>query len=235
MVAKKSILIISSQDKHTARLRGLLGRYHLLECDRIDEAIRLSDENLPHLILIDLNLPLRTGFLFLEDKINHPRISKIPTIAIVEQDDQFRQLRGAALGAKGYIKRPYSPIEVQGKIAGILNESGLKKYIFPQENVEDFKISLSGTIKAINETSLVLDSPVKFAPKCKVNIYGKIFQEMNIDPPLLMKTDSSPSVRKQTGIFTSKISFVGLSDKLGQKLRKALLYWRNTPWNDFRL
>lgn len=74
-----------------------------------EEALRLMEKELPHLVLLDVNLPDIDGFEILRRKGGNPQIAAIPVIVITGSvnpnlaDEAFR------LGAVDFIKKPLQP------------------------------------------------------------------------------------------------------------------------------
>jgi CheY-like chemotaxis protein len=63
---------------------------------------------LPQLILLDLNLPVRTGFEVLEWIRNNPPIREIPVVVFSSSGHNHDRKRACDLGANDYILKPSS-------------------------------------------------------------------------------------------------------------------------------
>ena len=62
---------------------------------------------LPDLILLDVTLPDADGFQILERIRGNPRIAKIPVIMMTGKSEVTDVARGLALGADGYVTKPF--------------------------------------------------------------------------------------------------------------------------------
>ena len=77
-----------------------------------DEAINLLEEidsmalPCPGLVVLDLNLPRKTGFEVLEHMRSSPRCSQIPVAILSSSDAPADQQRAQRLGASRYIQKP---------------------------------------------------------------------------------------------------------------------------------
>jgi DNA-binding response OmpR family regulator len=85
------------------------------------EALRLAEELLPHLVLLDLNLPDADGRdVFRELR----RRSDIPIIMVTARDSEADRVLGLELGADDYVVKPFSGREVASRIRAVLRRTG---------------------------------------------------------------------------------------------------------------
>jgi two-component system KDP operon response regulator KdpE len=82
----------------------------------IEGTRRIRDE-LPDLVLLDVNLPDISGFEVLEDV---RRSLGIPCIMLTVQDDEDARVRGLELGADDYIGKPFGHRELVSRIKAVL-------------------------------------------------------------------------------------------------------------------
>lgn len=66
------------------------------------------DESLvrPHLFLLDLNLPKKTGMQILERVRQSPRCGQIPVVILTSSDSQRDKSQAADVNATGYFRKP---------------------------------------------------------------------------------------------------------------------------------
>src|ERR1700677_4313667 len=60
----------------------------------------------PHLFLLDLNLPKKTGGQILERVRQSPRCGQIPVVILTSSDSQRDKAQAAKLNATGYFRKP---------------------------------------------------------------------------------------------------------------------------------
>ena len=60
----------------------------------------------PHLFLLDLNLPKKTGGQILERVRQSPRCGQIPVVILTSSDSQRDKSQAANLNATGYFRKP---------------------------------------------------------------------------------------------------------------------------------
>jgi len=125
MNPSKPTLLLVEDDSLIADLlkkKFVLEGYTLFRAGTADEAHQLLNEH--HridLILLDLLLPGRDGFSFLQEIKNDPRRSSIPVIIISNLGQEADISRGLALGAESYlIKANFTPKEVLEEVESVL-------------------------------------------------------------------------------------------------------------------
>jgi DNA-binding response OmpR family regulator len=80
--------------------------YSLEVAATIEEAERRIQEDRPHLIILDLRLPGRSGWDFLRQRHDNPRLSAIPVL-IVSSAPEDRLLEAKELGADAFLSKPF--------------------------------------------------------------------------------------------------------------------------------
>ena len=85
-------------------VRRLPGGLDLVEAENGVEALRLLTERSFDLILLDINMPVMSGFTFLEQL--QARSDVPPVIVITTEDAQEDIDRAIALGAAAYVMKP---------------------------------------------------------------------------------------------------------------------------------
>lgn len=107
----KRVLIVDDE----ASLRTLV-RVNL-EIDGIEvseavdgnEAMSMLRQAPPDLVLLDLMMPGKDGIEVLEDVAADPELRNIPVILLTAKGEQEDLERGAILGARGHITKPFDP------------------------------------------------------------------------------------------------------------------------------
>ena len=130
----KKILI--ADDKATSRelLRTVLERqgYAISEAADGEEALQKALAETPDLILLDLQMPRRTGYEVLGELRKDPRHAELPIIAITASAMQGDRERALAAGFTAYLAKPVPLIHLreevhrllQGKNSGPTGENG---------------------------------------------------------------------------------------------------------------
>lgn len=121
----KLILIIEDNEKNMKLVRDLLQYegYKTLETDRAEEGLRLAEEYLPALILMDIGLPGMNGFEALKRLRAGSATASIPVIAVTASVMTQDQQKVMDAGFDGYQKKPIEIDEFLEAVSGIIERS----------------------------------------------------------------------------------------------------------------
>jgi CheY-like chemotaxis protein len=89
--------------------------------DFIEEADRDEDAVLPHLMLLDLNLPKKSGGQVLERLRKSQRMSELPVIILTSSDSPRDKATAAQLRATDYFRKP-SNLDDFMRLGGVVRE-----------------------------------------------------------------------------------------------------------------
>ncbi|MBF0213609.1 MAG: diguanylate cyclase [Magnetococcales bacterium] len=112
------ILIIDDEAISIDVLSGLLRPdYRITSAKSGENAIlRLENQPLPDLILLDVVMPGMNGYAVCEWLKSNPRTRNIPVIFITSSISEEDETRGFSVGAVDYIGKPYRPGIVQARV-----------------------------------------------------------------------------------------------------------------------
>lgn len=119
----KKILFIEDESALQKALSEVLIEedYQTIQALDGEDGLRLAKSELPELILLDLILPKKDGFLVLEELKKDPSTQNIPVLILSNLDRAEDIERATSLGAKSYmVKTDYKLPEVIQKIKEIL-------------------------------------------------------------------------------------------------------------------
>lgn len=114
-----SIMIIEDDKKLRNLIKNHLEKYGY-EAYIVEDFSRVNEEFIesnPHLILMDINLPLYDGFYWCRDI---RRISNVPIIFISARDSDMDQVMAIENGGDDYITKPFSYDVLLAKIKGVI-------------------------------------------------------------------------------------------------------------------
>lgn len=95
--------------------------YQVLTATNGVEALETFNQTLPDLVIIDLMLPEMGGFE-LTEQIR--KKSYVPILILSAANDETSIIRGLELGADDFVKKPFSPKELEVRIKGLLKRIG---------------------------------------------------------------------------------------------------------------
>lgn len=84
------------------------------------KALELFRKEQPHLVMLDIMMPVMDGFSVLK-KIREE--SKVPAIMLTARGEDYDKILGLELGADDYITKPYNPMVVVARIKAQLRRN----------------------------------------------------------------------------------------------------------------
>ncbi len=106
----------------TLQLSGFsVGEY--LEASNGQEALDLLDGKWVDLILSDIHMPVMDGFGFIRSLREKEVFKDTPVVFVTTEASEARLKELMALGASGYIRKPFRPEEIGTMLSGIMGES----------------------------------------------------------------------------------------------------------------
>lgn len=106
------ILLVEDDQVDVMTTRRALKEIHvanpLVVCEHGEEALdylRNADE-LPCIVLLDLNMPVMNGIEFLRSVKEDVRLRRIPAVVLTTSEEKLDKERSFDLGAAGYMPKP---------------------------------------------------------------------------------------------------------------------------------
>jgi two-component system, cell cycle response regulator DivK len=121
-MAGELILIIEDNEKNRKLVRDLLQvkGYKTIESETAEEGIKLAIEQLPALILMDIQLPGMDGITALKQLKADGTTKNIPVIAVTASAMTYKRQTMLAEGFDGYQSKPISVKDFLGEIERVL-------------------------------------------------------------------------------------------------------------------
>ena len=88
-----------------------------------DEALRAVSERRPDLIVLDLNLPVLSGFDVCRILRARPATSSIPIIMLTARTAETDRVSGLELGADDFVTKPFSLRELAARVRAVLRRT----------------------------------------------------------------------------------------------------------------
>ncbi|MBD0822994.1 response regulator [Aestuariibaculum marinum] len=105
--------------------------HNIIEANNGEDALMLleQNENLPDIILLDLNMPKINGVEFLSILKNNEVLKYVPTIILTTSSNQKDLLECYKIGIAGYVLKPLKYDEYVLKIENLLNYWSMNELI----------------------------------------------------------------------------------------------------------
>jgi len=111
--------------KALGELRITMAGYQVRSVDHAKALSRyLREELRPDLMLLDVMLPDGNGFDILAQLRSRPEFATLPIVLLTAKTELSDIRNGLALGADGYITKPYSKTQLGEVIAHVLKHGG---------------------------------------------------------------------------------------------------------------
>ncbi len=109
------ILLIEDEKYHRALIKANLrdSEVTFLEAEDARKGLRLAREERPNLILMDIGMAPQNAWYALESIKKSSLTRDIPVIIVSVTDDEARM---RALGADGYVRKPFRGDELRAKV-----------------------------------------------------------------------------------------------------------------------
>ena len=124
----ETILVAEDQQHIRALIEYKLKNsgYNVVAVEDGVAALAKAREILPTLILLDVMMPLMTGFEVLSALKQDQSTKNIPILLVTAQSKEDEVLKGLELGAEDYITKPFSPNELAARVKKVLLRHGMK-------------------------------------------------------------------------------------------------------------
>ncbi len=84
------------------------------------EALAILTENTVELILCDINMPIMDGLEFLKGLPGVSNAKSVPVVMITTEGSEAHVVQAISLGARGYIRKPFTPDQVKEHVIPLL-------------------------------------------------------------------------------------------------------------------
>jgi two-component system, chemotaxis family, chemotaxis protein CheY len=91
-----------------------------LEAENGCEALDLLNQEWVDVILTDINMPVMNGEEFVQHVSQNDSLRNVPILVVSTDRTEDRVRQMMALGAKGYVKKPFQPEELREKLEQVL-------------------------------------------------------------------------------------------------------------------
>ena len=181
----------------------LKNQFQIVEAGDGQEAFEVASEQLPELILLDMNMPEKDGLQVCRELRDQTATRNIPIIILTARADEETKLAALSAGANDFLAKPFSTTELHVRIKNLL---ATQVY---QEKLSEQNKKLEQTIKQLKQTELQLVQTEKMASLGRMS--AGIIHEIN--NPLNFAT---------TGLYTLRNKGSGLGPEQAAEFAEVL-------------
>lgn len=119
---KPLVLVVEDEAALVTLLRYNLERegYRVIEAGDGEEALVLTEEETPDIVLLDWMLPLMSGIEVCRRIRRTPAGRDLPIIMLTAKGEEGDKVRGLESGADDYVTKPFSPAELIARMRAVL-------------------------------------------------------------------------------------------------------------------
>jgi len=119
----KIILLVDDEERLISVLEAYLTQagYQVETALNGEQALEISRQSQPDLIVLDLMMPVMDGYDFMR---LHRKEQETPIIVLTAKVDADDKVIGLELGADDYVTKPFRPRELLARIRSVLRRSG---------------------------------------------------------------------------------------------------------------
>lgn len=111
------VLLVDDEPANLRVMKQILQNdYHLIFAKNGGEALRLTEQKRPDLILLDIMMPDMTGIEVCKKLKENPSVASIPVIFVTALNDESDEAQGFEMGAVDYISKPVSAPIVRARV-----------------------------------------------------------------------------------------------------------------------
>lgn len=132
-----SILVVDDNKDNLDLVTDILSAagYDLITSITGIEALRTAQETHPDMILLDVNLPGRSGFDVCQQLKSQEATSHIPIIMLTAQSDVDSRVKGLRSGADDYLAKPFSPRELMARVERTLKQKSITEGLRQKQQI----------------------------------------------------------------------------------------------------
>jgi DNA-binding response OmpR family regulator len=120
--AERTILVADDEPDIRALVAYRLtrGGFRVIEAGDGEEAFRLAAGSAPDMAVLDVSMPRLNGFELTERLRRTPALQRLPVLLISARVQDADIARGVAVGADGYLTKPFNPDELLARARALL-------------------------------------------------------------------------------------------------------------------
>ncbi len=127
MTDREAPLVLVADDEEDIRslvaFRLRRAGYEVITAADGEEALLLATTRLPDLVVLDMMMPKATGLEVTRSMREHEATKVIPVILLTARAQEGDVMSGFEAGANDYVKKPFSPQDLQARVQALLERS----------------------------------------------------------------------------------------------------------------
>lgn len=127
----KKLLIVEDNDEIRSYLYSLFCKdYQVFEARDGEEGVKMATEETPNLVISDIMMPVKDGFVFVQEIRQQFQTAHIPVIMLTAKAEEEDLLKSTRLGVDDYIMKPFNPEVLKAKVENLIRMREQLKRIY---------------------------------------------------------------------------------------------------------
>lgn len=124
-MSQQKILVVDDEPYILRSLTFVLTRegYDVASATNGEEAMSIVRESKPKVMFLDVMMPKKNGYEVCEEVKGDPSLSDIHIIMLTAKGQEADREKGLVSGADEFMTKPFSPLEVVGRVKELVGES----------------------------------------------------------------------------------------------------------------
>jgi DNA-binding response OmpR family regulator len=122
--------ILIAEDEHDIRelitFTLKFAGYDVVAVPNGQEAVEAAAREIPDLILMDVRMPIMTGYEACQKIKENPEVKDIPVVFLSAKGQEAEIQTGLDVGATEYLLKPFAPNELTDRVQALLEKAGKK-------------------------------------------------------------------------------------------------------------
>lgn len=159
-----TVLVVDDEEPVRRLLRSLLERngFRVREAASVAEAEEVLPRLTPDVVILDVNMPGRSGHDLLRKLRSTPATRLLPVVMLTGAATRERRLAAYEEGVTDFISKPFSPDELLARVRSVVRMKRCTDALENAENAENVIVGLSKTIDARDPYTLHHSEGVAF-------------------------------------------------------------------------
>lgn len=200
----------------TAVFENLVSRVH--SATSVASGLEVAKNHHPHLIIVDLNMPVESGFAFLEKRNGIPSLKGKPVLVFSAIRQKDAVVRAITLGAADYIMKPVNANFLVQKVRKAIQDRDFASYHFPKNDLPKAVVSTPASIAKATELGFLLKAPFKLAVENEIVIQSEWLDSFAANEAIMRRT-SNAALPSDAGLFLNEINLVGITNRMLQLIQ----------------
>lgn len=125
---------------------------------------QVLQQRVPDVIILDINMPQRSGIEMCRELRESPKFSRLPIIMLTARTSSLDTIMGLETGADDYVAKPFEPLELLSRIRSVVRRSRMHAEQTPATNHEQTEHGLLRYI-AFNQWTLDIQNRCLIDPQ----------------------------------------------------------------------